>query len=353
MEQTAQEFNLIDDYFKPLSQPLSAGDLGIGDDGAVLSVPVDHQLVVVTDTLVAGVHFPLFASPYDIGWKALAVNLSDLAAMGAKPGFYSLALTLPQNDQAWLSDFARGMRDLAAQYAMPLIGGDTTKGPLTITVTAQGWVARGQALLRSGAAIGDLICVTGVLGEGALGLKLALPAQPMTLNDRACNTLSDAEKAHALNALNRPVPQLHLGQHLFGMAQAGIDISDGLLADFGHVLNASSARLNQPLTATIKMEQLPISTAMQRYIAQTDDWSLVLSGGDDYQLCLSVAPEQWPRLTSLAHTLGVTVTAIGQVTLAKDEKEGDRQRDRLSGIELQKDGIVYQPANLKTGFSHF
>lgn len=349
----SQEFDLIDVYFKPLSQPLGLGDLGIGDDGAVLTVPAHNQLVVVTDTLVAGVHFAEFASGYDIGWKSLAVNLSDLAAMGAKAGFYSLALTLPHVDQAWLSEFALGLKALAHNHNIPLIGGDTTKGPLTITVTAQGWVPNGQAVLRSGAQAGDLVCVTGVLGEGALGLKLAL----QTLNKTLLAALSQSEQTAALAALNRPQPQLALGANLHGLASAAIDVSDGLLADFGHILNASSKAQNSALEASINLDQLPISSAMQTYIAHTNDWSLVLSGGDDYQLCLSVPPQHWDEITAKAQALGVRLTVIGKINQATKTtqtiKAEDAQSTQSAKITMLKDQKPYELTDKKTGFSHF
>jgi thiamine-monophosphate kinase len=170
----SNEFELIKTFFKPLSKGLSEDELGIGDDGAVLNVPESSQLVVVTDTLVEGVHFPVKTDPYDIAWKALAVNLSDLAAMGAEPGFFSLSLTLPNAENEWLERFAKGLSDLASLHKIPLIGGDTTRGPLSVTITANGWVKAKGAVLRSGAQKGDVICVTQTIGDAAVGLSLAI-----------------------------------------------------------------------------------------------------------------------------------------------------------------------------------
>ena len=346
----ALEFDLIENYFSPLSQGFASVDVGIGDDGAVLNVPEQHQLVVVTDTLVAGVHFPVETLAYDIAWKALAVNLSDLAAMGAEPACYSLALTLPSYDATWLQDFSEGLRDLSTQFKIPLIGGDTTKGPLTITVTAQGWVPNQQAVLRSGAQEGDLICVTNTLGEGALGLKLALASE----KEQVLPFLSEQEKARALNALNKPMPQLAISTDLRGLANSAIDISDGLLADLAHMLKHSSkALLKQSrggknlntssatvLGAEIELTHLPLSTGVSRYIEHTQDWGVPLSGGDDYQLCLTVSPENRAALAALLSTKAVSLSVIGKVTAQ-------------SGIRCVKQGVVQSVEGGRKGYSHF
>ncbi|MBN2864790.1 MAG: thiamine-phosphate kinase [Thiotrichales bacterium] len=308
-----QEFTLIDQYFLPLSKGLLPNELGIGDDGAVMTPPDNHQLVVVTDTLVAGVHFPLDTAPADIAWKAVAVNLSDLAAMGAKPGFISLALTLPENEQAWLNGFAKGLTDICHHYQVPLIGGDTTKGPLTITVTAHGWVERGGALYRSGAQVGDIIAVSGVIGDAGLGLKFAL--NTLTKSQQACLNSEDIQ--FCLDALNRPNPQLGLGRLLQSHATSAIDISDGLLADFTHILEQSIKHLERQgltLGAEIYLESLPLSPAMQKWIQHTNEWTLPLSAGDDYQLCFTVRPEHWINLHKLAKAQGFKITQVGRIT---------------------------------------
>lgn len=340
----ALEFDLIDTYFKPLSQGLSVEEVGIGDDGAVLSVPENHQMVVVTDTLVCGVHFPLETSAYDIAWKSVAVNLSDLAAMGASPGGYSLGLTLPENDQAWLKEFAKGLRAITEQFKIPLIGGDTTKGPLTLTVTAHGWVPNQQAILRSGAQVGDLICVTETLGDGALGLKLALNQ----LDRGFSSELSELEKQALLSALNHPIPQLAIAADLCGLVNSAIDISDGLLADLGHVLEQTnrkqhklSAGLILESGAEIELTQLPLSSSVEKYITQTHDWSPVLSGGDDYQLCVTLNKKNWPQLQKIAQQSGVRVTQIGRVVEQK-------------GIFCLMSGKPIADEFVKsTGYSHF
>ncbi|WP_040728376.1 thiamine-phosphate kinase [Thiomicrorhabdus sp. Kp2] len=342
----ASEFELINTLFEPLSKGLSSDEIGIGDDGAVLNVPNNHQLVVVTDTLVSGVHFPENASAYDIAWKAVAVNLSDLAAMGAKPGFYSLALTIPNNDQAWLVDFAKGLADICSAYKIPLIGGDTTKGPLTITVTAQGFVERGTALKRSGAKVGDLICVTNTIGDGALGLKVAFNELPGLVKQE----MTQEQSLHLLNALNRPEPQLAIGQYLPKIANSAIDISDGLLADLNHILEASNKLIEsggKRLSAKIELDSIPLSNAAKLYIDKTGDWKTILAGGDDYQLCFTLSEEQLGLAKETANRLGMRVSVIGQVVVsAVVSKEQDVK------IELFLSGTSFDVSDSK-GYLHF
>jgi len=335
----SQEFNLINQYFLPLSQSLSDGEIGIGDDGAVLTPPANHQLVVVTDTMVEGVHFPADTQACDVAWKAVAVNLSDLAAMGAKPGFISLALTLPDNDQAWLESFASGLAKVCTRYSVPLVGGDTTKGPLTISVTAHGWVESGKALLRSGACENDIIAVSNVIGDAGLGLKYALNSLKKT--EQAW--LNAAEVQHCLMALNCPTPQLELGCVLSQFANSAIDISDGLLADLGHILEQSNNQKGNEyseLGAEIYLDELPISTAMQKWIQQTGEWTLPLSAGDDYQLCFTVKEQNWDELQRQVESLGVSIKAIGKVTqghgvLVKQSRESEKEIQKVDGLGYQ------------------
>lgn len=290
------EFDIIEHYFKPLSRSTRPGDLAIGDDGALITPPPNSQLVVVTDTLVSGVHFPIHASAYDIGWKALAVNLSDLAAMGAQPAFYSLALTLPQASQAWLADFAGGLADCAKPYNVPLIGGDTTRGSLCISVTAQGWVEQGKALLRGGAKVGDDIYVSGMIGEAGLGLSLALAEQAPR----------NAAEQLALQRLNRPQARVELGLALVGLANSAIDISDGLLADLSHILRASN------LGANLHSAQLALSDAVKHW-AQGDNLK-ALQAGDDYELCFTAPKNQRASIANLAARLNLPLHLIGETT---------------------------------------
>ncbi|MDX1353705.1 MAG: thiamine-phosphate kinase [Thiomicrorhabdus sp.] len=342
----ASEFELINTLFQPLSKGLSADEVGIGDDGAVLNVPENHQLVVVTDTLVCGVHFPEEASAYEIAWKAVAVNLSDLAAMGAKPGFFSLALTIPNNDQAWLADFSKGLADISAQYSVPLIGGDTTKGPLTITVTAQGFVERGRAVRRSTARAGDLICVTNTIGDGALGLHVVQDKLPGLVQDR----LSQAQTSHLLQALNHPQPQLAIGEKLSLFANSAIDISDGLLADLNHILEESNKMLSNHehrLTAKVDLDRIPLSSAAQLYVEQTADWKTIVAGGDDYQLCFTLAPGQLVLAQEMAKKTGVEITEIGEIIYCQAKKMHDSQ-----SIVLSRNGQIYNTEDFK-GYLHF
>lgn len=302
------EFSIIDDYFKPLNQigfeKFGSKDLGIGDDGAVLSCPAGHQLVVVTDTLIDGVHFPKGTRPFDIAWKALAVNLSDLAAMGAEPAFYSLALSLPKAcaHAEFLEDFAEGLRSISSQFGIPLVGGDTTRSDcLALTITAQGWLPEGKAVVRSGAQVGDQIYVSGCIGDGALALESLLGHYDSRQLD-----VSVFEK------FNRPIPHVQLGCMIQNKAHAAIDISDGLLADLGHILEASD------VSAHIDFSKIPFSDSVKSYLASTENYQLPISGGDDYELCFTMSVDQAETLkTQLTDDL--QIYCIGEVCKQSDE----------------------------------
>ncbi|WP_168188930.1 thiamine-phosphate kinase [Thiomicrorhabdus sediminis] len=330
----ANEFQLIDDCFKPLSAGLSQDEIGIGDDGAVLDVPVGKQLVVVTDTLVKGVHFPGDAKAYDIAWKAVAVNLSDLAAMGAIPAFFSLALTLPDNDSDWLKEFSAGLKAIAEQYDIKLIGGDTTKGPLTITVTAQGWVDKQQAVLRSTAQPGDLVCVSNTIGDAAVGLKIALN----TMSAEVLQALSAEQQSLLLKALHCPQPQVFIADLIKDYASSAIDISDGLLADLNHIIEQSSVKSAMPLQAVIEVADIPLSDALKNYVKASDDWSPVLYGGDDYQLCFTAQKDDFAEMDSVAELLGVKLTVIGEVGLAAESQQSKIQL-KLNAKPFQVDKV--------------
>ena len=256
------EFSIIDTYFNRqtvTSTDVNSVDLGVGDDSALLTPPPNQQLVICADTLVAGRHFPLNTNPHAIGWKSVAVNLSDIAAMGAKPHSILLALSLPQIDHDWLQGFSQGLYDCCDQFGVSLIGGDTTQSPhLTISVTALGWIETGQAVTRSGAQVGDFICVSGQVGDAAYALQhLGHPLQ---------------------KRLDYPTPRCQLGQKLKGLASSMIDVSDGLAQDLGHILKASH------VGGHIQLDQLPISEAVHN-LEQKMRWDLALAGGDDYELC--------------------------------------------------------------------
>ena len=280
------EFDIIRDHFLREVRDETLR-LGIGDDGAVIRPRPDHDLVIVTDTLVRGRHFPANLPAGDIGWRALAVNLSDVAAMAASPRFAFLNLTLEAADDAWLREFSEGFFALAATSGTSLIGGDTTRGPLSVTVTLIAEVAHDLACSRSGARAGDLICVTGTPGDAAAGLELLQAGE---------------DREHPLvQRFLRPVPRLACGRALAGVASAMIDVSDGLLADLGHVLEASGAG------ACVELARLPVSSALMEYTSNAEEY--VLAGGDDYELCFTVPESRRDILEALEGE----ATVIGRV----------------------------------------
>lgn len=297
------EFELIQRYFSRIGKPRTDVALGIGDDAALLNPPAGQQLVIATDTLVQGVHFPTNTLPYYIGWKALAVNLSDLAAMGAEPAWFTLALTLPESSDAWLTEFSRGLFDLADQYGLSLVGGDTTRGPLTVTVQIAGYVPTGQALLRAGAGPGDRIFVTGSLGDATLALQLLTDQLPVPAQNYP----------GLLKRLNQPQPRIEEGRALRSIASCAIDISDGLLADLQHMLDASD------IGAEIYLQQIPYSTQARQLLSRYPDIrNSLLSGGDDYELCFCVAPDKLQPLEQIAAENQFQFTEIGQVSDSKE-----------------------------------
>jgi thiamine-monophosphate kinase len=286
------EFELIARWFTP---PPGAGVLlGVGDDAALLAPRAGEVLAAATDTLVEGIHFPSGSPPRSIGHRALAVNLSDLAAMGAEPRWALLALTLPALDERWLDGFAAGFAELAARSGCALVGGDTTRGPLAVTVTVLGAVPAGGALRRAGARVGDALCVSGTLGDGAGGLRAAQ-------GDLPPGAASDALRAR----FELPEPRLALGRALRGVAHACIDVSDGLVADLGHLLSASG------VGATVEVDALPTSDAL-RAVCAAQARELALTGGDDYELAFACAPEALAALGAA----GVALTRIGTVEAA-------------------------------------
>lgn len=293
------EFRLIAEYFATSSQRNDVV-LGVGDDAALVRVPAGQDLAVAVDTMVAGRHFPADTSPYDVGYKALAVNLSDLAAMGAEPAWALLALTLPAVDARWLKNFARGLFELAGRYHVALIGGDTTRGPLTISLQVAGYVPRAAALRRTGARPGDLVFVTGILGDAGLGLAV--------VQGRLALSAPDAEAV--LARLNRPQPRVEAGVALRGYASSAIDVSDGLAADLGHIL------ADNGVGATIDVERLPVSPAYRAHPDVTDGWRLALSAGDDYELVFTAPPRLRAEIENRCAGLGLPVTCIGAIETA-------------------------------------
>jgi thiamine-monophosphate kinase len=315
------EFDLIRRFF---TRPATGEGvvLGVGDDAAILAVPAGEQLLVSTDTLIAGRHFPESTDPEAVGWKALAANLSDLAAMGATPRWCVLALTLPAADPDFLAGFAQGFYALAQQAGVDLVGGDTTRGPLSITVTVMGSVPAGHALRRDGAQAGDAIYVSGNTGDAGLGLALVEGTGPVLPNDLA---------QQAWQRLDRPEPRLALGLALRGLASSAIDISDGLLQDLGHILDRSEKG------ATLEVAALPLSPALRACNpGQAMAWAL--AAGDDYELCFTVPPEREPEVAVLAGQLGISLTRIGRV-------------DSQPGLRCVREGEPFAPPT--AGFQHF
>lgn len=272
------EFELIQHFFTR-SACAQGGEnipLGIGDDCALLQIPTGHYCAVSTDSLVSGVHFPKDSPPFLLGQRVLAVAVSDLAAMGAKPLGFTLAITLEQIDTPWLQAFSEGLSAMAQHCAIALIGGDTTRGPLAMTVTVMGAVPTHHSLLRSGAQVGDLLCVSGPLGAAAAAL-------PFVLGQVAADTVPAEAQQQLLAAYWTPQPQLELGRWLLGKASAALDISDGLLADCGHIAKASKVALQ------IEQARVPIAAAVLRTVGDADALQCALSGGDDYQLAFTIA----------------------------------------------------------------
>lgn len=271
--------------------------LGIGDDAALLRVPEGHDLAVATDTLNAGVHFPHDTIPSAIGWKALAVNLSDLAAMGARPAWCTLSLSLPHADEAWLDGFVDGFLQLAAQHGITLVGGDTTRGPLSVCVTAHGLVQRGGGLRRDAAREGDDIWVTGTLGDAAAALAQL----------QAGGVADPALRAR----LDLPEPRVAFGVALAPLAHACIDVSDGLLQDLGHVCRASG------VGAEVDVDRLPASPALAARSSGDTLRGEQACGGDDYELCFTAHPNSRDSIEELTDVLGIPLTRIGQVKRGK------------------------------------
>ena len=297
------EFELIERVFRPLDGERDDVALGIGDDAAVLQLPPGHELVACVDTLVAGVHFPVDCSPFDIGWRAGATNLSDLAAMGAEPRWATLALTLPQADPDWLSAFADGLATVLRPWQVALVGGDTTRGPLTISLQVLGSLPAGQALTRGGARVGDLVYVSGTLGDAAAGLQVLAESAP-----------ADSPVAFLHQRFLHPTPRLALGLALRGMASSCIDVSDGLLADAGHLANASGVQI------CLRAAALPRSAGLQARFDPDTALRLAATGGDDYELCFTLPRAQQTRLAPLARELDCPLTCIGVVREGKGLK---------------------------------
>ena len=315
------ELDLIRKYFfKPINDPDHV-NCGIGDDAALVTVPSGKQLVLSIDTLLEGVHFPASTRPEDIGYKSLAVNLSDMAAMGAVPRWTTMSLTLPEPDTDWLQAFSEGYFELSQRYSMDLIGGDLCRGPLSITIQVHGLVDSDCAVRRGGAEADQLIYVTGTLGDAGLGLEI--------INHHL--TASGQDRDYLLGRLNRPVPRVEAGQALSGIAASMIDISDGLATDLSHILEESH------VGAVVNPDLLPLSDAFRN---NSDDNSLKLAmtSGDDYELCFTVSPDKEEIMSERVNAF-CPVTCIGRTT-----KQQEFRLIRTSGEELK---------TVFSGYQHF
>lgn len=318
-----KEFDLIGRYFNSGGHQRKDVVVGIGDDCAVTLVPENQQLAITTDTLIGGIHFLMDSPAKSVAYKAVAVNLSDLAAMGAEPAWISLSLSLPEVEECWLEDFAAGLYELTRFYSVQLIGGDTVRGPMSMTITAQGFVPPGSQLRRNEAKPGDWVYVTGSLGDAGAGLDIL--KGELEANGEAKDFLI---KRHLY-----PTPRVAAGTALRRIANSCIDVSDGLLSDLLHILNASKCG------ATIHVDRLPLSRGMQDTVDTKKAIEYALSAGDDYELIFTVSEEQKGNLETSLSSTNVKATCIGQLS------------GHCGQIELKNNGEPYNlPAQF--GFEH-
>ena len=310
------EFSLIREFFLGRAKHHSETTLGIGDDASILQVPEGKQLVISVDTMVEGVHFLRGADPESLGHKLLAVNLSDMAAMGAEPVWATLALTIPKKNKEWLEQFSRGLFALADRHRVDLVGGDTTRGPLTLTMQIHGLVSEGRAVRRSGADAGDLVCVTNTLGAAALALELIEQGR-------------DAEEIR--HHLERPTPRVEAGIVLRSYATSMIDISDGLLADLGHVLEQSG------VGAVLDLDSIPLHPSLLSISSVEKRFDLALGAGDDYELCFTIAVDDLEDVGSQLSELGCDLSVVGTI--------------QQGGGLRWEDSTGWSPS--RVGFNHF
>ena len=318
------EFDVIKKYF---SFPSTRDDVDIagGDDCAAVTVPPGNKLLITTDTLISGVHFPEDTSPEDIAYKSLMVNLSDLAAMGATPAWVTLAITLPDINAAWLAAFSQGFSSVLTAFNISLIGGDTTKGALSITIQAMGLCDQDQLMRRDKAKPGDKVFVTGFLGDAAVGLKAIVGG------------LNDEKLSACIDRLNRPEARVGFAEELTQYVRCAIDLSDGLAADLGHILDASDCG------ARIQLSDVALSSAAQyyftRYNRSLTDWSMVIAQGDDYELCFTASSDNESEIKSLADKHRLKLSCIGVVT----------QEKKLEFMTADNEIVKFPD----TGFKHF
>ncbi|GAA0857853.1 thiamine-phosphate kinase [Aliiglaciecola litoralis] len=318
-----KEFDIIERFFNQKCHQRKDVIHGIGDDCAITRVPEGLNLAITTDTLISGVHFPIDTPPEAIAHKALAVNLSDLAAMGAEPAWYSLSLSLPEVDENWLEAFSTSLFELSRYYSIQLIGGDTVQGPLSVTITAHGFVPNESPLTRSGAKPGDMIYVSGTLGDAGVGLDI----------QKGKLIASEHCVQYLINRLYYPSPRLLAGTALRRIASSCIDLSDGLIRDIQHVLKASECG------ARIQVDKLPLSVALKESVDVEDAYSYALGAGDDYELLFTVSEENKGTLDIALANANISATCIGHIT-------GIKQK-----LELRFEDQPYQ--SLRSGFEHF
>jgi thiamine-monophosphate kinase len=318
------EFEIIKKYF---TFPDSRDDVLItnGDDCASVSVPENKQLLITVDTLISGVHFPVDTTPEDIAYKAIMVNLSDLAAMGATPCWITLAITLPEVEEDWLCRFSNTLAEVLKRFGISLVGGDTTRGALSITVQAMGLCDNGSVLRRDQAKPGDKIYVTGNIGDAAIGLR--------AITDE----IEDENLQSCITRLNRPEARVGFAQQLSPMSVCAIDISDGLAADLGHILQASNCG------AKILLPYIPQSSAVKYYFEKYNqgvvDWTVLLTQGDDYELCFTISSDHESDVIKLAKKHGLRLSCIGEIT----------ESETLDFIDASGEKVIFN----ETGFKHF
>ena len=318
------EFELIRRFFTHRAR---GATLGVGDDAALVRVKRGHELAISADMLIERRHFFADADPALLGHKALAVNLSDMAAMGATPRWATLAIALPHIDTRWLGAFARGFMALARRFRVDLIGGDTTRGPLAISVQIMGEVPAGRALRRDGAKVGDDVWVSGELGEAAMAVGVI----------KGRLAVAPRERGALEQRLHAPVPRVALGLALRGVAHSAIDISDGLLADLGHICERSK------VAAVIEWESIPASPVVRRYAQTERGAQSLLGGGDDYELCFTASPRRRAEVLRAARRGGVGVTRIGRIAAP-----------RRSGVPVSVLDGVGKPVSARArGYDHF
>lgn len=319
------EFSIIDRFCQGIGRQHTATIIGVGDDAAVVNVPEDKHLAVSIDTMVEGVHFLPNTEPADLAHKLLAVNLSDMAAMGATPKWATIALTLPESNDAWLAAFSSSLDKLAKRFGVQLIGGDTTKGKLTLSLNIMGLLPKSKVLTRAGAGVDDAVYVSNHLGDAALALR----------GIQGNVQLTESQAAALMPALHRPEPQVKLGIGLLGLASACLDISDGLVADLAHIVEQSGVSI------AVDVDAVPVSDAYQQYVKGGGNLDLALSGGDNYQLAFTVSRENETAVLDLAEQLQVGVSRIGKVISQTDQ-----------AVVLSRGGLPYHLTNA-SGYEHF